>query len=126
MSSDRSRTRRVARKALILGVTLSCLAAPFRADARSDYDPQRAGNPLRIVYYAVYPVAWLVDVLIFRPAYHIGQYEPFHTVFGTERVPPELSEEIDRERDRELEAEPDEGPSGDSELGDVDSQGGDS
>jgi hypothetical protein len=86
-SSGAARTGR----ALVAGLAIAALsfaASPARA---SDYDPQKAGNPLKIVYYAVYPVAFAVDWLILRPAYFIGQYEPFHTIFGT-TVHPELPE----------------------------------
>jgi len=86
---------------LSLGIVIGCLLAPQLASARSEYDPKRAGNPLKIVYYAVYPAAFLVEVLIFRPAYYIGQWEPFHTLFGTTRPPEEIEVQSDEESDED-------------------------
>lgn len=59
---------------------LSIAALPARAG--DEYDPKRAGNPLRIAAYVVHPVGVLLDYLIFRPAWWIGQHEPFKTIFG--------------------------------------------
>lgn len=83
--------------AAVLGVALLATALP--AQARSEYDPKRAGNPLRIVYYAVYPATLLLDWLIFRPAYYVGQCEPFHTIFGTERPLEDIERATAPERD---------------------------
>ena len=47
-----------------------------------DYESQAAGHPLRIAAYVLHPVGVIVDRLIFRPAWWIGSYEPFHTLFG--------------------------------------------
>jgi hypothetical protein len=66
--------------AILALVWLSIAALPARADA--DYDPKRAGNPVRIAAYVVHPVGVLLDYLIFRPAWWIGQHEPFKTIFG--------------------------------------------
>jgi len=90
--------RRISGLILALGIAAAGLGLgmPQTASARgNDYDPTRAGNPLKIVYYAVYPAAFLVDRLIFRPAYYIGQWQPFHSLFGTTRPPVEV--EIDDE-----------------------------
>ncbi len=84
--------RRSAGLVLAFGIAFGCLSAPSGVEARQEYDPTRAGNPLKIVYYVVYPVAFLVDRLIFRPAYYAGQWEPFHTLFGTTRPPEDLDE----------------------------------
>ena len=80
--------RKMALRRIVLaaGLTLVTWLGSTPAQA-SGYDPQKAGNPLKIVYYAVYPVAFTIDWLILRPAYYIGQVEPFHTVFGTKRHP---------------------------------------
>ena len=98
-SRTRPRGRRTAR-ALLLAFCLGlALGAPGTSSA-DEYDPQKAGNPLKIVYYVVYPIGWTLDVLIFRPAYYIGQCEPFQTIFGTDRHPedpePAPSAEADR------------------------------
>jgi hypothetical protein len=70
-------------------VCAALVAAVFPGSARADreYEASEAGNPLKIVYYVAYPVLGLVDVLIFRPAYFLGQYEPFQTIFGVADSP---------------------------------------
>ena len=87
----------VLRRGLCAWLAAAALAAmvtvPGAARAGEGYDPQRAGNPLRIVYYAVYPVAFTLDWLIFRPAYYIGQCQPFRTVFGVELADENIEEE---------------------------------
>ena len=52
------------------------------AGAETPYDPQRAGNPVRIAAYAANPIGVILDYLIFRPAWWIGHQEPFKTLFG--------------------------------------------
>ncbi len=72
------------RRSLLAGaVALALLAgaAPVSAD---EYDPKRAGHPLRIVAYVVRPVGVAIDYLILRPAHWIGKHEPFKTIFGHE------------------------------------------
>jgi len=66
--------------ALLALVWLSIATLPARADA--EYDPKRAGNPVRIAAYIAHPFGVLLDYLIFRPAWWIGQHEPFKTIFG--------------------------------------------
>ncbi|MEM7413022.1 MAG: hypothetical protein AAF430_22510 [Myxococcota bacterium] len=44
-------------------------ASPVAAD---EYDPQRAGHPVRIAAYALHPVGVIIDVLLLRPAHWIG------------------------------------------------------
>jgi hypothetical protein len=75
--------RRVALRAaaaMLALIWLSIATLPARADA--DYDSKRAGNPVRIAAYVVHPIGVLLDYLIFRPAWWIGQHEPFKTIFG--------------------------------------------
>jgi hypothetical protein len=55
---------------------------PSESSVWDDYDPKEAGHPLRIAAYALHPVGVVIDYLIFRPAWWIGSYEPFHTLFG--------------------------------------------
>lgn len=87
-STRPKRRSRTASALLALSLTVAiCAPAISRADG---YDAKKAGNPLKIVYYVVYPIGWTLDVLIFRPAYYIGQCEPFHTIFGTDRHPEEI------------------------------------
>jgi hypothetical protein len=47
-----------------------------------NYEPDRAGHPLRVVAYVVHPVGVILDYAIFRPAYWIGSHEPLRTLFG--------------------------------------------
>lgn len=54
-------------------------ASPAAAD---DYDPLRAGHPLRIIAYALHPIGVAFDYLLFRPAHWIGHQEPIRTIFG--------------------------------------------
>jgi hypothetical protein len=66
---------------VIAAIALGLAATPVAAD---DYDPQRAGHPVRIIAYAVHPVGVLLDLLIFRPAHWIGSHEPLASLFGHE------------------------------------------
>jgi len=79
---SRARWRGVVRAAAaILALAwISTAAVPVRAEA--PYDSERAGNPVRIAAYALHPFGVLLDYLIFRPAWWIGQHEPFKTLFG--------------------------------------------
>jgi len=65
------------------GMALLCLAAasPVAAD---EYDPQRAGHPVRIVAYILHPVGVMLDVLIFRPAHWFGTLPVVDEFFGHE------------------------------------------
>jgi hypothetical protein len=54
--------------------------------APSTYDAAEAGHPIKVVYYVVYPVGLLLDTLILKPAWWLGQHEPFRTVFGVDAV----------------------------------------
>ena len=56
-----------------------------------EYDPRASGHPLRIAAFALHPVGVLLDYMIFRPAWWVGQREPFRTLFG---VPSDLGAEI--------------------------------
>jgi hypothetical protein len=69
-------------RTLALCVTLVALASPALAD---EYEPQRAGHPLRIAAYVLHPVGVMLDLLIFRPAHWIGSHEPLATLFGHEK-----------------------------------------
>jgi hypothetical protein len=76
-TGPRARARVVA--ALLALCLLLASAAPVAAD---EYDPKRAGHPLRIVAYVLHPLGVLVDYLVMRPAYWIGSQEPLRTIFG--------------------------------------------
>jgi hypothetical protein len=75
------------KRAVVL-VLLLCLASP--AGARERYDPQTAGHPVRIAAYALHPVGYLLDRLIFYPAWVIGSWRPIAVLVGHEIDPPEL------------------------------------
>lgn len=65
--------------AALLALGLLATAAPAVAD---DFDPERAGHPLRMAAYVVHPVGVLVEYLVLRPAHWVGSHEPFRTIFG--------------------------------------------
>ena len=69
-----------------MGAALALAAFAVASGARADdYDPQKAGHPVRIAAYVVHPVGVVLDLLIFRPAHWIGSKEPFARFFGHER-----------------------------------------
>jgi hypothetical protein len=72
----------VARMVLSIVASVWLVAAAAPAHAGTPYNPRRAGNPVRIAAYALNPVGVVLDYLIFRPAWWIGQHEPFRTIFG--------------------------------------------
>ncbi len=85
------------RRWAVAATLVVALSAPGLAGA-GDYDPKRAGHPLKLAYYALYPVGVALDYLIFRPAWHLGQIEPFQTLFGVpEPVPEALPSEEESE-----------------------------
>jgi hypothetical protein len=79
-TAQSTRVRRLVVMALLL--SLGAAVAPRPASAEEEYDPKKAGHPLRIVAYVAHPAGVLVDYLILRPAYYIGRIEPFRTIFG--------------------------------------------
>jgi hypothetical protein len=74
--------------ALVLALGIAALlAAPFSASAgTTQYNPRRAGHPLRIIAYAAHPFGVLLDYAIFRPAWWLGTHEPLRTIFGVQVV----------------------------------------
>lgn len=82
------------RKSLLALVSILVLAAGTAGPARADdYDPKRAGHPLRIAAYIAHPVGVILDYLIFRPAHWIGHHEPIRTLVGHETHPADELEE---------------------------------
>lgn len=51
------------------------------ADA-DNYDPKKAGNPIRISAYILHPIGVLIDYGLMRPCFWVVQREPFSTIFG--------------------------------------------
>lgn len=78
---SRRRALRGAALALVLALGASLGAGVAHAD---EYDPERAGHPLRLLAYVLHPVGVAADYLVFRPAHAIVHYEPFRTIFGHE------------------------------------------
>lgn len=76
--SDRRRSRWIP---LVLAAALAFLASSASAD---DYDPKRAGHPLRIAAYILHPVGVALDYLIMRPAHWLVSHEPLDEIFGHE------------------------------------------
>ncbi len=66
---------------LLSGALLVASASPAFADR---YDKRRAGHPLRIAAYIIYPVGALLDVLIMRPAHWLVSQEPFKSAVNHE------------------------------------------
>lgn len=79
-SGSKSFRRRVVAFALAVAIGLA-VASPAFADR---YDKHRAGFPLRIVAYVIYPIGALLDVLIMRPAHWLVSQEPFKSAMGHE------------------------------------------
>ena len=74
---------------LCLLLMIACLPATAEAD---EYNPRRAGHPLQIIAYVLYPVGVTLDRLIFRPAWSLGQTESLRAVFGFKPLPPQSSQ----------------------------------
>ena len=67
-------------RSLLLACAVVLLAS---SGARADeYDPKRAGHPLRIVAYVLHPIGVAVDYLVLRPAHWAVMHEPLRTIFG--------------------------------------------
>jgi hypothetical protein len=64
---------------LLLSAVLGTAAGEARAD---EYDPSRAGHPLRIAAYLLHPIGVILDYAIFRPAHWAVHHEPLTTLFG--------------------------------------------
>jgi hypothetical protein len=64
-----------------LAVAVSIAASPAVAD---DHRSDRSGHPLKIIGTVLYPVGWLIDTVIFRPAHWLANREPVKTVTGHE------------------------------------------
>lgn len=77
-------TIRRALQALLLALVLAIPLVGAGNAYADEYDPQRAGHPLRIIAYIVHPIGVAVDYLLLRPAHWVGSREPFKTIFGHE------------------------------------------
>ena len=63
---------------------LALVAVASTGARADDYDPQKAGHPVRVVAYVVHPVGVMLDLLIFRPAHWIGSLPVLDKLFGHE------------------------------------------
>ena len=79
--SDRTTGRRLLRGFAAALALVAVASTGARAD---DYDPQKAGHPVRVVAYVVHPVGVMLDLLIFRPAHWIGSLPVLDKLFGHE------------------------------------------
>lgn len=85
MSGSASQRVRRGLVAVLVAGSLVVAAAPGVAEESDQrYEATEAGHPLKILYYITYPIGFLVNTLILKPAYWLGKQEPFKTVFGTE------------------------------------------
>ena len=82
MQTKGSIGRRASGVRRILLASLVALLASSGAARADEYDPQRAGHPLRIVAYVLHPVGFMIDYLIMRPAHWVGSHEPYRSMFG--------------------------------------------
>lgn len=69
---------RIATVILLVSLGLAT-ASPALADP---YDKERAGHPLRVAAYVLYPIGALIDILIMRPAHWLISQEPFKGAVG--------------------------------------------
>ena len=81
MSENHLRCRSLRRGLAAALAVIPLCASAVRAD---DYDPQRAGHPVRIIAYVVHPVGVILDLLIFRPAHWVGSLPVLDKLFGHE------------------------------------------
>ena len=70
-------------KTLLAALAAAALLGPAVSTA-DEYDPQRAGHPVRIIAYVLHPVGVMLDVLIFRPAHWFGSLDGVDEFFGHE------------------------------------------
>ena len=81
---------------LCLVMMMAAIPATAVAD---EYNPRRAGHPLQIIAYVLYPVGVTLDRLIFRPAWSLAQREPLRALFGFKPLAPEAPQAADGEED---------------------------
>ena len=74
--------------AALLALLLLSQSVPAGAQEVQEvqYDAQEAGHPLRLLAFLVAPIGVLADYCLMRPAFWLGQREPFRTIFGFEYV----------------------------------------
>ena len=80
----RGRIRRSLASMAVMGSLLFGASPTLADEMERPYESTEAGHPVKIVYYIVYPVGFIIDALIMKPVYWLGRHEPFRTVFGTD------------------------------------------
>ena len=70
------------RRSLAATALLAGLALAATTSSADEYDPRRAGHPLRVAAYALHPVGVALDWLIFRPAHWVGSQPGLRYIFG--------------------------------------------
>ena len=91
MKSEYSRSARgiclwTSRALCLLSVAgLLSFALTIEGAEAAQYDPKKAGNPVRVAAYLLHPVGVLLDYGLMRPCFWVVQREPFSTIFGYER-----------------------------------------
>ncbi|MDH3687142.1 MAG: hypothetical protein OEP95_13010 [Myxococcales bacterium] len=74
----------IAVRRLLAGFAAALLLLAPTVAVADDYDPQRAGHPVRMIAYALHPVGVIVDILVLRPAHWIGSRSGLDEFFGHE------------------------------------------
>ena len=69
---------------LLLAASLLAATPLAAAERRDEYDPVKAGHPLRFTAYLLHPVGVILDTLIFHPAWRLFGHEPPRTLVGRE------------------------------------------
>ena len=68
---------------IVAALSVALLASgPAAAAPKNDYERERAGHPIRVAAYVLHPVGFLLDWVVFRPAWWLGSYQPFRSLFG--------------------------------------------
>ena len=87
------RVRRLLLCWMLVGAFLSPSAIVWGAGPRDGevqppraYNSSEAGHPIKILYYAVYPAGFLLNALVLKPVWWLGQRQPFRTFFGVDVV----------------------------------------
>ena len=74
----------------LLGLLLSPASTAMAKDRNFTssrvYNQTEAGHPVKIAYFVLYPVGFVLNALILRPAWWLGQRQPFRSVFGVDAI----------------------------------------
>jgi hypothetical protein len=70
-------------KRLLVALMIAALVfVPFQINAAQDEYDDSQSNPLRILAYVIYPAAYLVEWVIFRPFHALVSIKGLDKVFG--------------------------------------------